>query len=355
MSMGMYEPTLDLPCPIGANYVPARAGNAYRFWKDYEPETTERDLGYARELRLTSVRVQLSQQAWADDGEAFASAFEHFLSTAESSGLGVIPVLFEGTGLEPTRARLSETDPVLAVNLCEPGTEVVRSPSGWHRPRALVDWFMKLYANDRRLLAIEIMNAPGGAVAGSEAGIVFAREMLRYAGRRHGSAPLTMGCQHLRRNAYFLDCGLDLLQWHMNFPRSPDHMRKLITTSMRWQRILGKPVWLTEWQRLRTSGAGEEEEPTSREEVTPDYASLAPLVQKYPIGQFFVSLMVRPAYAHTQRCKGVISGVFHEDGAVWSLKDARAIAGDSSFEAAERPELPSWALDAAERLSKAGY
>jgi hypothetical protein len=40
--------------------------------------------------------------------------------------------------------------------------------------------------------------------------------------------------------------------------------------------------------------------------------------------------------------KGTINGLFHEDGAVWSLADARAIANDPALELEERPEVPDW-------------
>jgi hypothetical protein len=38
----------------------------------------------------------------------------------------------------------------------------------------------------------------------------------------------------------------------------------------------------------------------------------------------------------------VLNGIFHEDGAVWSLEDARAIAGNPAYAGVERKEWPDW-------------
>ncbi|HZE17136.1 MAG TPA: hypothetical protein VE197_16360, partial [Mycobacterium sp.] len=65
-------------------------------------------------------------------------------------------------------------------------------------------------------------------------------------------------------------------------------------------------------------------------------------------GNFFWSLMLKPAYSLTQRRRGLLNGVFHEDGAVWSKKDARslkAMSGDSTFHGRERKEWPDWAKE----------
>lgn len=77
-------------------------------------------------------------------------------------------------------------------------------------------------------------------------------------------------------------------------------------------------------------------------ERTTDYASLAPTVYSYPIGSFFWSLMVKPAYLRAQRLNGTVNGLFWPDGAVTSLKDARAIANDPKLVLRERPIPPDF-------------
>ena len=52
-------------------------------------------------------------------------------------------------------------------------------------------------------------------------------------------------------------------------------------------------------------------------------------------------------HAH-QRKRGILNGVFHEDGAVWSKEDAsalKAMSGNSTFHGKERKEWPDWAKE----------
>ena len=52
--------------------------------------------------------------------------------------------------------------------------------------------------------------------------------------------------------------------------------------------------------------------------------------------------MLKPAYLQKQRKRGRMNGVFHEDGAVFSVEDARAVAADLTLELLERRESPAW-------------
>ena len=59
--------------------------------------------------------------------------------------------------------------------------------------------------------------------------------------------------------------------------------------------------------------------------------------------------MVKPFYVLVQRRNGVLSGRFHEDGAVWNAEDARALkamSGDPTFRGREREEWPEGAAAA---------
>jgi hypothetical protein len=100
--------------------------------------------------------------------------------------------------------------------------------------------------------------------------------------------------------------------------------------------VLGRPVWITEWQRLRPAGNGWNQHKLPQNELFPDFASLAPHVRKAEIGNYFWSLMVKPAYLTPQRNIGTINGLFYEDGSVYSLADARAIADNPNFMANEK-------------------
>lgn len=330
---------LELDRPRGAIYIPARPYNAFQVWRDYEPGVTRRDTKYAKSLGLNAFRLWLSYEFWLQDRKALQQGFEDLLQTCSTNGIKVMPVLFEGDGVEPSHRNLVSTDQFSASDVLSPSSEIVRDRTRWSGPREYVDWFMDHFGNDGRLLAIEVYNEPHPLIRE-----IFARTMIEQAARNKGSVPLTVGGMKLRQSLLFLDAGLGILESHENFPPSAEFVREFIPYEIvNPQRILKKPVWLTEWQRIRHGGSGWGSEPLKGNEWEPDYASMAPIVRSFPIGNFFWSLMLKPAWLLAQRKKGTLNGVFHEDGAVWSLADAKAISGNSRFEAAVRRQWPEWA------------
>lgn len=327
------------PPPRGAIYAPARSYNGYQTWRYYDPKVTRRDAGYAHSLGINAFRLWLSFEFWLQDRKALRMHFEDLLQACHAHGIKVMPDLFESDGIDPTPANLVDTNPFTAAAIISPSGQIVRDRSRWKQPLEYVEWFMHHFGNDRRLLAIEIDNEPWEGPR-----MIFARAMMRHAAARRGSVPLTIGGNSVEQSLYFLDVGIDILQTHCNFPTDAKVLRQRIHQQIIVpQKMLDKPVWMTEWQRLRPHGSGWGNQPLYGTEWEPDYQSIAPILKPYGIGNFFWSLMLKPAWLLAQRKKGTLSGVFHEDGAVWSLADARAISGDSAFQAVERKAWPTWA------------
>ncbi|WP_228546087.1 glycoside hydrolase family 5 protein [Halegenticoccus tardaugens] len=327
----------------GAMYIPSRAYNTYQMWGDYDPDVIERDLGYASNLELNSLRTWLSFELWEEDEEDHEGALDHFLETADDYGIRPIIGLFEGVGRKPTRENLTDTDPRTATGVYSPGDEVLNNPSKWDGPRHFVKWFMDRYRDDDRMLAIEAMNEPGWWENKKR----FTEAMFGVMGNHRGDVPLTVGSTSLANNVDYMDWGSDVVQFHYNFPSTHDQYRDLLGQAVSIERASSQPVYLTEWQRIR-SGRGFASA-IEGDEWQPNYSSVAPIVHQSGVGNYFWSLMVKPAYVPAQRKLGVISGVFHEDGSVWSLDDARslkAMSGDDSFDAEERREWPEFAEEA---------
>ncbi|WP_410767333.1 glycoside hydrolase [Haloferax sp. DFSO60] len=323
----------------GVIYIPSRAFNFYQMWEYYDPIVVERDLSYATRVNLNAVRTWLSYESWEKDPEAYEVALDHFLEAAEDRDLSVLLCLFDAVGVGPTPERLENTDPKTATGLSSPARHILVSPEKWDGPRAFVHWFMDNYRDDDRLLAIEVMNEPGW----NEDKKAFAQSMFETLVERRGDIPLTVGSTSLANNAEYGDWGNEILQFHYNFVSDQQTFQAMLDRVRIAQVALDAPIWLTEWQRVR-QGRGFTAEPKP-EEKGPNYASLAPLIHNAGVGNFFWSLMVKPAWVQPQRKNGVISGLFHEDGSVWSLTDAEAImamSGDVSLDFQERQEYPEW-------------
>jgi Cellulase (glycosyl hydrolase family 5) len=324
----------------GAIYIPSRAFTLYQMWDNYRPEIIERDLTYATTVNLNAIRTWLCYEAWLEDPDGHGRSIDHFLATAEDHGLSVLLGLFDGVGVEPTPQRLVNSNPITATGTSSPSKEILTNPGRWRPPNQFVSWFMDRYRNDDRLLGIEVMNEPGWEPYRKR----FAHEMFETIRENRGSVPLTVGSTSIANNTDYVNWGSDILQFHYNYSRDRTTYRNMLQQVTVLASQLEEPVWLTEWQRTR-HGRGFTADPREDEKV-PDYATLAPLIHESGIGNFFWSLMVKPAWVQPQRKNGVLSGLFHEDGAVWSLEDARAIkamSGDRAFTGEERKEWPEWA------------
>jgi hypothetical protein len=329
----------------GAIYLPARAFNFYQQWADYDHEVVERDLGYATEVNLNAIRTWACYEFWAEDPEAHGERLDHFLTAADDRDLTVLLSLFDFAGQEPTQKRLHDTDPRTATGTQSPSTAVMKNESRWDGPREYVRWVMDRYRDDDRLLALEVMNEPGWQPHSQK----FARDMFQTMTDERGSVPLTVGSTSMANNVDYLDWGTDAFQFHYNFAENRATYADMLRSNRTVADELDGPVWLSEWQRVRDSTGFAAEPPDDQK--SPDYASLAPVIHEMGFGNFFWSLMVQPAFTPAQRKHGVINGLFHEDGAVWNLNDARAIkamSGETGVTLEERQQWPEWASEVAD-------
>ncbi|GAA0255406.1 glycoside hydrolase family 5 protein [Haladaptatus pallidirubidus] len=324
----------------GALYLPSRDFNFYQMWANYLPEIIERDLGYASRLGLNAIRTWVSYEFWLENPTKHRKAIEHFLTAASKRGINVLLSLFENVGTKPTHENLTNTDPQTATPVRSPSLKVIQNPKRWTKPHEFVQWFMNLHRNDERLLAIEVMNEPGWRNDVKK----FAKDMFQTLLHNRGTIPLTVGATSLINSVDYLDWGSDILQFHYNYPSNKQIFRDLLQDYRELSSNIEQPIWLTEWQKIASFGWGNTNKKV--DDWYPNYASLAPLLRKYSVDNFFWSLMLQPAYTQPMRRKGVLNGIFHEDGAVWSLEDAKAIkamGGSNAFSGRERKEWPTWA------------
>lgn len=330
------DPPVDVR---GAIYIPTKAYNIFQMWRFYDPKVIERDMKLAQSLGLNAIRTWLSWIHWAAAPQDIGQSLEHLLTTADEHGIKVLLGLFDAVGESVNPENRYDQDPRTAVSVVEPPISIMSDPTRWDATREYVNWFMDRHRNDDRLLAISLINEPGW----DDGHVRFARGMFKELKQRKGSVPLTISSTSLANIAKYAKWGIDVLQLHYNFPKSPQMVRDLLADANELSKWMDKPVWLSEWQRVRSSGGGFGG--VKGTEWQPNYSSLAPVLRDAGVGNFFWSLMLKPAWTPGQRKQGTISGVFHEDGAVWDLEDARAIksmSGDRSFDAPERTKKPDW-------------
>lgn len=324
----------------GANYVPSRRMTSYQVWWKFDPEQIDREIGYAKKLRLNALRMWLSYEYWLENPKEVEANFDKLLDIANKHGIRIVISLFSNCGgIPPIPDRLRDESPVTGVETISPAWSLIKDPQRWEEAYAFVDWFMARYKDDSRLLAIELINEPEAKA------IPFAQGLLERASKVRGSVPLTIGCINFKDNAHFVDKGVDIMQSHPNFVSGTAHAEDVCRRAANLVQENGKPYWASEWQRIRQSALGWGGKLPVEEERLPGYASYCEILKKNNIQGFFWSLMVRPSFLKVSPNLRWFNGVFQEDGTVWSLEDARAISGDPNLDLTERKEIPEWAKD----------
>ncbi|MBN1410267.1 MAG: cellulase family glycosylhydrolase [Spirochaetales bacterium] len=325
----------------GAVYWPATAYNVDQFWSEYDSSITERDFGFAQSVNINALRVFGSYYVYSQNNSTYESRIKDLLGKASEKGIKILYVIYEGCG-NAADDSINRTlkDPLRAIASKSPPSAVTTNSSQWQPYRDHVTWFMNRFKNDSRLLGIEIMNEPN---ADDKA---FAHDMVRIAVSLKGTVPLSVGTLPGQYLEYVSD-GVDVLQFHHNFPTTLEGSANTIQNRIDAANNAGLPVWMTEWQRIRPSGAnwsGDTAVPEA--ERFTDLASMAGQVKsyQYQVGAFFWSLMVKPAYLSGQRNAGTINGLFWEDGAVWDLAGARIISGNPNLNLPERKRIPFYIL-----------
>lgn len=347
-------------------YWPHPAFNAWQLWADYDRERVARDLRRARDLGLDAVRVIASYELWARDALALRNGdretnrllarFGTFLDDAATAGVDVLPVLFESVGSDPMtdfwnpddpdasldRDALADTDVDTSFAMHSPSRSQVLGPRRWGAddsypwsPIAFARKFTDAFGAHPSVLAVEAMNEPGGVHPRMDFAVDVA-ETIRATGPPVSVTVGTKSVEFARAYHDAVDGGLDVAQFHANFPPTPRRLRLLTERAADFAGEVGCPVWLTEWQRTRT-------EPPDRE--LPNYRSLASAVRKAERegrihGDFLWGLNFKPAYMERPRKRGRVNGVFHDDGTVFDADDAAAISGREGWD--ERHELPAW-------------
>ncbi len=100
--------------------------------------TIRKELGYAQRLQLNSTRIWLNQGAYQRDAEGYLNRLRSYVRTAHSLGISVMPILFNGNGLNP------QTLP----------------PEAWPRQEAYVKAVVEALKDEPGLLMWDLMNEP---------------------------------------------------------------------------------------------------------------------------------------------------------------------------------------------------
>jgi hypothetical protein len=150
---------------MGCNFIPSNAGSQLEMWQPetWSPDIIEKELGWAAELGMNSVRVFLHDLLFAHEGEAFLDRVDAFLRIADGHGISTMLVLFDGVWHpEPRLGPQGEPKPCTHNSMWVqgPGAAVLGDRSRWIALRPYVESVLRRFGGDHRVCVWDLFNEP---------------------------------------------------------------------------------------------------------------------------------------------------------------------------------------------------
>lgn len=151
---------------VGANYAPATAINQLEMWQadTFDPETIDRELGWAEELGFNTMRVFLHHLLWEQDQKGFISRVEKYMEIADKHGIKTMLVLLDDVW-HPYPKLGKQPSPKPHVHnsgwVQSPGHEVLINKEKCAALEPYIKGVVSKFKNDKRVIIWDIYNEPG--------------------------------------------------------------------------------------------------------------------------------------------------------------------------------------------------
>ncbi|HQE29762.1 MAG TPA: cellulase family glycosylhydrolase [Phycisphaerae bacterium] len=193
---------------VGCNYTPATAINQLEMWQadTFDPQTIDRELGWAEELGFNSIRVFLHHLLWEQDAEGFLRRMDQFLTIADKHGIGVMFVPLDGVwDPYPRLGKQREPKPHLHNSgwVQSPGAEILGDPARHDEIEPYIKGVIGRFRNDPRVHAWDLFNEPENPNKScygdkelpnkAEMSLLLLQKVFRWAREAGPSQPLTSG------------------------------------------------------------------------------------------------------------------------------------------------------------------
>jgi hypothetical protein len=153
------------PWLVGCNFGPNTAINQLEMWQaeTFDPESIDRELGWAASLGMNTVRVFLHDVPWKDDRDGFLSRVDKFLELSAKHKIRPMVVFFDGVW-DPDPQSGPQRRPRTGVHnsgwVQSPGRVVLVDPAKQDALKPYVQDVLKRYGQDDRILVWDVFNEP---------------------------------------------------------------------------------------------------------------------------------------------------------------------------------------------------
>src|SRR5690606_35053425 len=150
---------------VGPNYTPATAINQLEMWQEdtFDPETIDKELGWAEGLGMTTARVYLHDLLYQQDSVGFINRIDQFLQLADQHGIRPLLVFFDSCW-DPFPEIGKQRDPKPHVHnsgwVQSLGQQALKDSTQYPRLERYVKGVVSHFANDDRILGWDVWNEP---------------------------------------------------------------------------------------------------------------------------------------------------------------------------------------------------
>ncbi len=257
-----------LPWLVGCNYYPSTAINQIDMWQEstWDPTQIEKELDWAAELGMNTLRVYLHDLVWGDDEQGLYKRMDQFLGMSDKRGIKPWFVFFDDChfpnpqlGEQPLPVKRYHNSGWVNCpgrDLAERYAAGTATKEECAHLKGYVQKTIKHFANDERILLWELYNEPGrgngdnGDMATTQADNFIGDNSAKlvydawvWAREINPSQPLianTTGCVG-QKNMHINHINTDIFSIH---PYT--NAEKLRSEILRHQKE-GRPVLVTEW------------------------------------------------------------------------------------------------------------
>ena len=200
----------EQPWLVGANFVPSNAINQLEMWQaeTWSPDLIDKELGWAADLGMNTMRVYLHDIPYREDAEGFKQRIDEFLTICQKHDIRPMLVIFDSVW-DPYPKAGNQAEPVQGLHnsgwVQSPGADYLTDSTRWGELKAYVIDLLSHFREDERILAWDLVNEPDNNNASSygqnnkqeepenkkELGVALVKQAFSWAREASPSQPIT--------------------------------------------------------------------------------------------------------------------------------------------------------------------
>ncbi|MDR0505619.1 MAG: glycoside hydrolase family 5 protein [Dysgonamonadaceae bacterium] len=237
----------------GCDFIPSTAINQLEMWQaeTFDPETIDRELGWAENIGLNCMRVYLHHLAWEIDSAGFKQRMNDYLAIAGKHGISTVFVFFDDCW-NPTYEAGTQPEPKPGIHnsgwVRDPGDLLFSDTLLIEKLETYVKDVLTAFKNDKRIVLWDLYNEPGNNGLGDKS-LPLLEKVFTWGRTVDPSQPLSVGVwseKLTNLNTYQL-ANSDVITYH-NYSTVENH-RQAIDTLKQY----GRPLICTEYMARRNN------------------------------------------------------------------------------------------------------